>query len=42
MVDTKENGISLENILVVKEFSNVFPDELPGIPLIGKWCLGSI
>ena len=36
VVDTKENGISLENILVVKEFSDVFPDELPGIPWLGN------
>ena len=36
VVDTKENGIFLENKLVVKEFSDVFPDEFPRIPPIGK------
>ena len=32
VVDTKETGIFLENIPVVKEFSDVFLDELLGIP----------
>ena len=31
---TKKKGqIELENILVVREFSDVFPEELPGFPL---------
>ena len=32
MLDSKRGQI--ENILVVKDFSNVFPEELPGIPLV--------
>ena len=33
MRDSKRGQIELENILIVREFSNVFPEELPGIPL---------
>ena len=32
MLDSKRGQIELENILVVKDFSDVFPEELPGIP----------
>ena len=32
MLDSKKCQIELENILVVKEFSDVFPEELPDIP----------
>ena len=32
MLDFKRGQIELENILVVKDFSDVFPEELPGIP----------
>ena len=32
MLDSKRGQIELENILVVKDFLNVFPEELPGIP----------
>ncbi|XP_074342586.1 uncharacterized protein LOC141680191 [Apium graveolens] len=32
VVDTKREVPSLEEILVVKEFSDVFPEELPGLP----------
>ena len=32
MLDSKKGQIELENILVVKDFSDVFPEELPGIP----------
>ena len=32
--DSKRDQIELENILVVKYFSDVFPEELPGIPPI--------
>ena len=32
VVNTKETGIFLENISVVKEFLDVFTDELPRIP----------
>ena len=31
MFDSKRGKIELENILVVKDFLNVFPEELPGI-----------
>ena len=33
MLDSKRGQIKLENILVVKDFPNVFPEELPGILL---------
>ena len=32
MLDSKRGQIELENILVVKDFLDVFPEELPGIP----------
>ena len=32
MLDSKRGQIELKNILVVKDFPNVFPEELPGIP----------
>ena len=32
VLDCKIGQIELENILVVKEFSDVFPEELLGIP----------
>ena len=32
MLDSKRGQIELENILVVKDFSDVFPEELRGIP----------
>ena len=32
MLDSKKGQIELENILVVKDFLDVFPKELPGIP----------
>ena len=32
MLDSKRGQIELENILIVKDFSDVFPEELPGIP----------
>ena len=31
--DTRETELKLEDILVVKDFPNVFPEELPGLPL---------
>ena len=34
VLDSKRGQIELENILVVKDFSDVFPKELPGIPPI--------
>ena len=33
VLDSKKGKIELENILVVKDFPDVFPEELPGIPL---------
>ena len=33
MHDSKRGQIELENILIVREFSDVFPEELPSIPL---------
>ena len=33
VLDSKIDQIELENILVVREFSDVFPKELPGSPL---------
>ena len=32
MLDSKRGQIELENIMVVKDFPDVFPEELPGIP----------
>ena len=32
MLDSKQGQVKLENIRVVKEFSDVFPEELPGLP----------
>ena len=32
VLDSKRGQIELENILVVKDLSDVFPEELPGIP----------
>ena len=34
MLDSKRGQIELENILVVKDFSDVFPEELPSIPIV--------
>ena len=34
VLDSKRGQIELENILVVKDFLDVFPEELPGIPPI--------
>ena len=34
MLDSKRGQIELENIMVAKYFSDVFPKELPGIPPI--------
>ena len=32
MLDFKRGQVKLENIWVVKEFLDVFPEELPGLP----------
>jgi hypothetical protein len=32
VIKTKKEGIQLSDILVVREFPDVFPDELPGVP----------
>ena len=34
VLDSKRGQIELENILVVKDFSDVFPEELPGSPSV--------
>ncbi|KAL0537403.1 hypothetical protein IC582_026381 [Cucumis melo] len=36
VVDTRELEISLSSELVVREYPNVFPDELPGLPPLRK------
>ena len=33
LLDSKRGQVNLEDILVIKEFPNVFPEELPGLPL---------
>ena len=32
MLDSKRGQVNLENILVIKKFLDVFPEELPGLP----------
>ena len=32
VLDSKRGQINLENILMIKKFPNVFPEELPGLP----------
>ncbi|XP_060673793.1 exopolygalacturonase-like [Ziziphus jujuba] len=32
MIDTRVNGVRLEDIPVVRDFPDVFPEELPGLP----------
>ena len=36
VLDSKKGQIELENILIVRDFPDVFPEELPGIPLERK------
>ena len=33
VLDSKRGQVNLEDILVIKEFLDVFPEELPGLPL---------
>ena len=33
MVDTRKEVLKLDDILVVREFPDVFPENLPGIPI---------
>ena len=33
ILDSKRGQVDMEKIPVVREFPNVFPEELPGIPL---------
>ena len=33
MLDSKRGQVNLEDIPVIKEFLDVFPKELPGLPL---------
>ena len=39
MLDSKTGQIKLENIMVVKDFPDVFPEELPGIPPVREMDL---
>ncbi|XP_070025999.1 uncharacterized protein [Nicotiana sylvestris] len=32
--DTRKETVSIENVLIVREFSDVFPEDLPGLPLV--------
>ena len=32
VLDSKRGQVNLEDILVIKEFPDVFPEELPGLP----------
>ena len=32
VLDSKRGQVNLENILMIKEFPDVFPEELPGLP----------
>ena len=32
MLDSKRGQVNLENILVIKKFPDVFPEELPSLP----------
>ena len=36
VVEVREDDVRLEDIPVVKEFSDVFPDDLPGLPQIER------
>ncbi|XP_075083259.1 uncharacterized protein LOC142167008 [Nicotiana tabacum] len=38
--DTRKETVSIENILVVREFSDVFLEDLPGLPLVREINLG--
>ena len=33
MVDTRKEVLKLDDIFVVREFPDVFPEDLPGIPI---------
>ena len=39
VIDTSREEPKLEEIPVVNEFPDVFPDDLPGLPLIEKYNL---
>ena len=32
MIDKGKEGVSIEELLVMKDFKDVFPEELPGLP----------
>ncbi|XP_070054363.1 uncharacterized protein [Nicotiana tomentosiformis] len=38
--DTRKETISIENVPLVREFSDVFPDDLPGLPLVREIDFG--
>ena len=37
IVDTSKEGIDMREVPVVREYLDVFPEELPDFPLLGKW-----
>ena len=37
ILDSKRGQVDVEKIPVVREFPDVFPEELPGMPLRGRW-----
>ena len=37
ILDSKREQVNFENIPMIREFSNVFPEELPGVPPKRKW-----
>ncbi|XP_033513357.2 uncharacterized protein [Nicotiana tomentosiformis] len=38
--DTRKETVSIENVLVVREFSDVFPEDLPGLPPVREIDFG--
>ncbi|XP_070015795.1 uncharacterized protein [Nicotiana sylvestris] len=38
--DTRKETVSIENVPVVREFSDVFPEDLPGLPLLREIDFG--
>ena len=37
ILDSKRGQVGVEKIPIVREFPDVFHEELPGIPLRGRW-----
>jgi len=36
LIDKEHEEVRIEDIAVVRKYPDVFPEELPGLPLIGK------